>query len=171
MGMSFLDLCKQRGSVRSFSDQPVEQEKLLRILEAGRLAPSATNRQPWILYVVTNPDVKKAMFPRETQQWITEAPVVVVACAQSSAAWVRAYDQKNHSDVDLAICVEHMHLAVADEGLGSCWICAFDPSAVRSGLELPDGLEPVAALPIGYVKQAPDRRPRKSAEEIIRWVK
>ncbi|MHB1462061.1 MAG: nitroreductase family protein [Armatimonadota bacterium] len=168
--MSFLDLCKQRGSVRSFTDQTVEQEKLLRILEAGRLAPSATNRQPWTFYVVTNQEVKKAMFPRETQHWITEAPVVVVACAQPAAAWVRAYDQKNHSDVDLAICVEHMHLAAADEGLGSCWICAFDPSAVRGGLGLPEDLEPVAALPIGYIKQVPDRRPRKSLEEIIRWV-
>lgn len=169
--MSFIDLCKQRASVRSFTDQPVEADKLQRILEAARLAPSATNRQPWIFYVVTNLDVKKAMFPRETQQWIVDAPVVVVACAQPEAAWVRAYDQKNHSDVDLAICVEHMHLATADEGLGSCWICAFDPSAVRAGLNLSADLEPVAALPIGYIKQAPERRPRKCADEIIRWVK
>jgi len=121
--------------------------------------------------VVTNLDVNKAMFPRETQQWIVDTPVVVVACAQPAAAWVRAYDQKNHSDVDLAICVEHMHLAAADEGLGSCWICAFDPSAARSGLNLPADLEPVAALPIGYIKQAPECCPRKCADEIICWVK
>ena len=169
--MSFLELCQKRQSIRRYTSQPIEPEALQRILEAARLAPSATNRQPWTLYVVTNQDVKKAMFQRETQQWINEAPVVIVACAKPAEAWVRAYDQKNHFDVDLAICVEHIHLAATDEGLGSCWICAFDPAAVRTALQLPDELVPVAAMPIGYIEQTHERRTRKSAEEIIRWVK
>ncbi len=170
MPHEFLDLCRKRKSIRFFAQKAVEPEKLERILEAGRLAPSARNQQPWVLYVVTNNDVKKAMFPRIYQRYIATAPVVIVACSDTTLEWPHCSDKQPHHGIDIAICVEHMHLAAADEGLGSCWVCSFRADEIKASLNMPDHLVPIAALPIGYPKLSLGIRKRKEQDQIVRWI-
>lgn len=124
--MNFLELVKARHSVRSYVERPIEQSKLDYILECVRLAPSAVNFQPWKFAVVTEKnllDAVKSTYPRE---WIKTAPCIIVACGNHDAAWHRKLDDKDHTDVDVAIAVEHLCLAATEQGLGSCWVCNFD---------------------------------------------
>ncbi len=167
--MDFADVVQTRRSVRAYRTDPVPDAALGRVLEAARLAPSACNKQPWHLYVVRVEATRLALFPHERHTWAAEAPVVLVACSLPDDAWVRAWDAKNHADVDLAIFTEHLVLAATAEGLGSCWICAFDPAVVRAALQLPAAHVPVAMTPLGYPVATPDPRPRKALEEIVTW--
>ncbi|NLM37479.1 MAG: nitroreductase [Firmicutes bacterium] len=167
--MSFLALTKKRYSVRKFKDQPVEREKLLQVLEAARNAPSACNLQPWHFIVVTEEKLKSEVAQCYARDWFKKAPVVIVACGDHAASWKRA-DGKDHCDVDLAIAIEHLALAAADLGLGTCWVCAFDARRCHEVLALPDNLEVIALLPLGYPdEETIPEKTRKSLEEIITW--
>jgi len=167
--MSFLDIAKRRYSVRAYEDIEVEKEKLLQILEAGRLAPSAVNYQPVHFIVITDKEQKKKVYESYPRGWLEEAPVIIVACGDHSVSWKRR-DGKDHCDIDLAIAVDHMTLAAADLGLGTCWICAFDAEKCRKLLELPDNLEPMVLLPVGYPKGGRlSEIKRKSLDEIVSW--
>jgi len=168
--MSIYDVIKARHSVRKYTDQPVPEEALGRILEAAQLAPSACNRQPWHFYVIKDEAIRRELFTPEKQGWAAEAPVTIVACSRPVEAWVRWADNKNHADIDIAITFEHIVLAATEEGLGTCWICAFDPEHFRTVLKLPEGMEPVAATPLGYAAGDPGARPRKGLEEIVTVV-
>ncbi|MDH7570465.1 MAG: nitroreductase family protein [Armatimonadota bacterium] len=169
MTMEFYETVNARYSVRRYSAQPVSDEVVGRVLEAARLAPSACNYQPWHFFVVRDAETRRRLFPNPHQAWVAEAPVVLVACSVPERAWVRRYDGKNHADVDVAIAMEHIVLAATAEGLGTCWICAFDPKLFREVLELPAEMEPVAATPLGYAAVAPGERSRKPLEEIVTW--
>lgn len=170
--MSFLELCRKRLSVRAYQPIAVEREKLEQILETARLAPSAVNYQPWRFIVVSEPtllDGVKACYPRD---WFRSAPVAIVVCANREEAWVRSCDGKSHADIDAAIAVEHLCLAAADLGLGSCWVCNFDLPALCQLLELPEELEPIAIVPIGYPVEPLSTdavKRRKASESIIDW--
>lgn len=167
--MSFLELTKKRHSVRKFKAQPVEREKLLHVLEAARNAPSACNFQPWHFIVLTDENSKGKVAETYPRDWFKKAPVVIVACGDHAVSWKRA-DGKDHCDVDLAIAIEHMALAAAELGLGTCWVCAFDAKRCHEILDLPDNLEVVALLPLGYPEdeRIPDKN-RKRLEEIVTW--
>ncbi|MHB9024370.1 MAG: nitroreductase family protein [Armatimonadota bacterium] len=167
--MNFYDLVNARYSIRDYAETPVPEETIRRILEAARLAPSACNRQPWHFFVVQDAAVRRRLFPADRQGWVADAPVVLVACSYPAQAWVRGADGKNHADIDLAIAMEHIVLSATEEGLGSCWICAFDPDIVRQALELPAGMEPVAITPLGYPAGGHGPRNRKSLDEIVTW--
>ncbi|MBL6964174.1 MAG: nitroreductase family protein [Bacteroidetes bacterium] len=171
--MTFIDLAKKRYSCRHYLKKEVEESKLVQILEAARIAPSAANRQPWIFLVIRDPEIRRMMHSTYKRDWFTNAPVIVVACAENKQAWVRNSDSKNHADVDVSIAVDHMTLAATDLGLASCWICAFDPVLCHELLELPDHLVPVALLPIGYPGDSADvdrhNRQRKPFEEVVFW--
>lgn len=165
--MTFLDLARKRRSVRAYRPDPVEDEKLEQVLEAGRVAPSACNIQPWVFIVVRDPDQRKrleAVYPRS---WFSAAPVVIAVCCDKGAAWVRRKDGKVHGDIDAAIAVDHMTLCATDLGLGTCWVCAFDPDAAREVLGLPPHIEPVAFLPLGYPADQAGVKRRKAIEEIV----
>lgn len=168
--MKFRELVEQRFSIRAFRSKPIPPKKLQRLLEAARLAPSAANRQPWHFYVVRDPETRSRLFPSERQVWAAAAPVVLVACSVPDQAWVRQADHKNHADIDIAIAMEHIVLAATQEGLASCWMCAFDPQVFREVLALPDGMEPIAATPLGYPAGEPLPRNRKSLDEIVTWI-
>ena len=168
--MSLYDVINARVSVRAYTQQPVADDALLRILAAARLAPSACNKQPWHFYVIRDEAIRRELFTPEKQGWAAEAPVTIVACSRPAEAWVRWADKKNHADIDLAITFEHLVLAATEEGLGTCWICAFDPEHFRKVLKLPEGLEPVAATPLGHAQNPSAPRPRKGLEEIITWL-
>lgn len=168
--MSVSDVIERRRSVRRYQETPVPDESVRRILEAARLAPSACNNQPWHFYVVRDPETRRALFPSDGQAWIASAPVAVVVCSRPAEAWVRRYDGKNHSDVDAAIAMEHIVLAATEEGLGTCWICAFDPQRFREALKLPADLEPVAATPLGTPDAEPGPRSRKALDAVVTWL-
>jgi nitroreductase len=167
--MDFYDVLSARFSVRAFTPDVVPEDVLLRVLEAVRVAPSACNLQPWHFYVVRDEALRQATAPGGTAGWAAKAPVLIVACLRADAAWVRKYDGKRHGDVDMGIAMEHLALAAAAEGLGTCWICAFDPQTVRTALELPAELEPVVLMPLGYPAQEPPPRSRKPLADIVTW--
>ncbi len=170
--MSVLDLMKKRCSVRKFVDKPVETAKLEQVLEAGRIAPSACNRQPWRFVVVTDAELLKTVAAACAQDWPEPAPAIIVACGDHRESWRRG-DGKDHLDVDVAIAVDHMSLAATDLGLGTCWVCWFDALALSADLGLAEHVEPVVLLPIGYplAESAPDRhsKTRKPLAEIAFW--
>jgi len=167
--VGFLELFEKRRSVRSFKPDPVEDDKLTQVLEAARLAPSACNLQPWTFLVVRDQARRQQLKAAYDRKWFSTAPVVIAVCSHPSVAWKRRYDGKNHSDVDVAIAGEHMVLAAAELGLGTCWVCAFEPSVARKALEVPEDVEIVALLPLGYPAEEGAPSSRKPLEAIVRW--
>ena len=165
--MEFYEVLKKRRSIRKYKKAPVEQDKIDRILEAARIAPSAANFQPWHFIVIKDESVKLALKEAYGREWFYSAPVTICACGEPAKAWVRR-DGKNYLDVDVSIAFEHLVLAAAAEGLGTCWVGAFDPAVVRRVLGLPDGIEPIAMTPIGYPDETPRPFSRKSMAEIVR---
>jgi len=148
---------------------PVEKEKLERVLKAAVLAPTAANRQPFRVYVIATKgrvEALKAIYPRE---WFTEAPYVLAVCSTPNAAWVHRAG-KNYSDVDAAIVMDHLVLAATAEGLGTCWVAAFDIEAAHSLLGLDSGLEPIAFTPLGYARGEQPKRTRKQVDELVVWL-
>lgn len=165
--MDFLALARSRCSVRAFRPDPVEEEKLQAVLEAGRLAPSACNKQPWSFVVLRDPEQRGRLKAVYDKPWFYEAPVVVAVCCETARAWVRRQDAKPHGEVDCAIAVDHMTLCAQALGLGTCWVCAFDPAAAREVLGLPAGVEPVAFFPLGYPAEAGRPKQRKDLAEVV----
>ena len=169
--MKFLELAKDRYSVRAYSARPVEKEKLDYVLECARLAPSATNAQPWKLYVVTDPKIREGIQDCYPREWMKQAPMFIVVCVNDNGAWVRSYDGKNHADVDGSIIAEHICLAAADCGLGTCWVCYFDPEKCSKVLNLPEDLRPTAIIPIGYpASDSIPEKKRKPMNEIVKFL-
>ncbi|MCL6590851.1 MAG: nitroreductase family protein [Firmicutes bacterium] len=171
--MSFLEIAKKRYSVRKYQKKAVEPEKLQQVLEAGRIAPSAVNYQPWVFVVAQTGEARKKIAATYPREWLAEAPVIIVICGDHSQAWKRR-DGKDHCDIDAAIAIDHMTLAAASLGLGTCWVCAFDAALCHQALGLPSHLEPIALLPLGYPADAPDparyETKRKKLDEIVRWI-
>ncbi len=167
--MSFTDLARKRYSVRNYKETPVEKEKLLEVIEAARLSPSAVNYQPRHFIIVTDEELKNRIAETYPRDWFRKAPAVIVVCGDHSISWKRK-DGKDHCDIDTAIAIDHLTLAAADIGLGTCWICAFDAEKCHQVLNLPENLEVVALVPIGYPADdtIPEKK-RKSIDEIVSW--
>ncbi len=172
--MSLKELIQSRYSVRAYLPYTVEDEKLEYILECARLAPSAANIQPWKFYVVMDGDVLEKIHLSYNREWLKAAPVNIVVCKDTSTSWKRNNsDGKDHSDIDAAIASEHICLAAAEIGLGTCWICNFDPVILSEALSLPEYIEPVAIFPIGYIddeKSTPTDKKRKPLSDITEWI-
>lgn len=170
--MSFIELAKKRCSVRKFQDKPIEREKLMQVLEAARIAPSAVNFQPWHFIVVEDKEMKEKLASVYEREWFKSAPAIIVACGDHSKSW-RRRDGKDHCDIDLSIAIDHMTLAATDIGLGTCWVCAFDSAQCHKILNLPFGMEVVALLPIGYpLNNGNNERhteQRNKLEDIVSW--
>ena len=171
--MTFLELAKQRYSCRSYSSRQVEQEKLNKILEAGRVAPSAVNFQPWQFIVIRDKENLNKIHKAYHREWFQTAPCVIVICGDHDTSWKRNHDGKDHCDIDVAIAVDHMTLQATELGLATCWICNFDPQKAIEILQLPRHLEPIVILPVGYPLDHgdPDRHDekRKAMDEIVRY--
>lgn len=164
--MNFYQLLKTRYSVRSYKSTPVEPEKLEQILEAGRLAPSAANFQPWHFIVVQNAEKQTELLTVYNREWIKEAPLIIVACADHSTSWKRASDGKDAADIDLAIAIDHMTLMASELELGTCWVCNFNVQLCSKILQLPQYIEPIALLPLGYPADKLQVKKRKALSEI-----
>lgn len=170
--MDFRELIERRYSVRAYKPDPVEDEKLEAVLSAARLAPTACNNQPFRVIVIHTEGRQQELKRVYGAEWFTQPPVVICICAIRSDAWVRRSDSKVHDQIDAAIAMDHLILAAANEGLGTCWICAFDPAAAREVLGLPEGVEPVAFTPLGYPADSPREKTRKCLDELVsyeRW--
>ena len=165
--MEFAELIRQRYSVRAYKGDPVPEPILNRVLEAGRLAPTAANRQAFRLFVIRTEGRKAELGRLYGRGWFVEAPLVLGVCSLPAEAWVRR-DGKSYADVDAAIVMDHLILAAAAEGLGTCWVGAFDPVAARELLALPAGVEPIAFTPLGYPADKPSEKKRKPLEELLR---
>lgn len=171
--MSILDLLKQRYSVRSYQERPVEEEKLQKLLEAAWVAPSAHNNQPSRLLVVRE---KSGLTKLKSGANIYGAPLAVIVAGDSRSAWVRSYDQKNSMEIDASIIADHIILAATELGLGTIWVCNFNPEVIRNEFNLPDNMEPVNIIGIGYAAgeaKSPDRHKetRKPLSDIVIWEK
>ena len=166
--MNFLELVKTRYSARSYKADMVEQDKLDYIIECARLAPSAVNYQPWRFIIVKSDEEKLKLQQCYPRRWFTEAPVYIVICADESTAWVRKSDNKSHADIDAAIATEHICLAAAEQGLGSCWVCNFELDTFKTNFQMLPNQHPVAIIPLGYVKELPKNPSiRKELAEIV----
>jgi nitroreductase len=169
--MNVFEAIGARKSVRSFKDKPVEREKIEKLLDAARLAPSASNRQEWRFVVVTDPEKRKALaVAAKNQAFVGQAPVVLACCAETD----------NHVmmcglpcfPIDVAIAIDHITLAAVELGLGTCWIGAFDEKEVKKILGIPDEIRVVQLLPIGYpVDPSPVAKKRLPFDKIVRWEK
>ena len=146
--MEYKDLVKDRYSVRKFSPQPVEEQKINSVLEAARVAPTAVNKQPYRILVLTDPD--KVGRLNDCTPYAFNAPMALVVCACPSEAWVRPYDGQNSAFIDAAIIGTHLMLAIHDQGLGATWVGHFDSTALRQVYNIPETLEPMAVFPCGY---------------------
>jgi len=166
--MDFFELIEHRYSVRAYESRPVEEEKLQKVLDAARLAPTAANRQPFRIIVVKTEGRESELKRIYRADWFTQAPVVICACAVPGEAWTRS-DGKEYYDVDTTIAMDHLILAAANLGLGSCWIAAFDAAATKEILGLPDDIEPVALTPLGYPADNPRTKQRKSLAELVKY--
>lgn len=167
--MEFSRVIQSRYSVRAYRPDPVDDAKLQAVLEAARLAPTACNKQPFRVVVVHTEGRQQELKRIYGADWFSQAPIVICMCAITSDAWVRRSDSKVHDQIDAAIAMDHLILAAANEGLGTCWICAFDPSAAREILGLPDGVEPVAFTPLGYAADSPREKTRKCLGELVKY--
>jgi len=165
--MVLLEVFKKRRSIRKYKSLPVEKEKLINVLEAARLAPSAANRQPWYFIVVDNENIKKKLFNAYPSDWFIKAPVIIVACADPNLAWKRK-DGEEYWKVDIAIAVEHLVLQAYNEGLGTCWIAAFNEDEVKKALNIPEHIRVVALIPLGYPdEEKGEVTNRKQLKEIV----
>lgn len=173
MQMEFGDLVKTRESIRSYDPiRSVRREVLMRILEAGRLAPSAANRQPWKFLVISSEESLVKVRQCYEKRWFREAPHILAVVGTTREAWVRGYDRYCFLETDLAIAMDHLVLAATNEGVATCWISNFKPDILRTALDLKDHEHVFAITPLGYPKldfKRKKEKERKKLEEIVEW--
>jgi nitroreductase len=175
--MDFFQVLSRRRSIRKYKDTPVEDEKLSRILEAVRLAPSARNGQPWHFIVISDPALKQRLKEKglyisnnsRGREWFFTAPVLVCVCGEPPD-WT-SKSGKPLLDIDVSIAFTHFILAATAEGLGTCWVAAFNAEVARKVLNIPQNIEPISWTTLGYPDETPPERGRKALSEIVHWDK
>lgn len=169
--MNILEIAKKRFSARSYTSLEVSQETLDIILEAAHVAPTAANLQPVRLLVAKSNEAKSKLSKAAN---IYDAPIAIIVCADTSIAWTRPFDKMQTSHIDASIITDHMMLAATEQGLGSVWICYFKPDVIKKEFDLPDNLEPINILAIGYTDEKTDMErhhsQRISKEELISYL-
>jgi len=172
--MDFYQLIEERESVRSYdSKKPVPQEVLERILNAGRIAPSASNRQPWTFVVVSSEEMLKKVRPCYQRSWFQNAPHILVIVGDKSKAWVRRKDGFNSIETDLTIAMDHMILAAENEGVGTCWILDYDYEMLSKAIGLKENEVIFSITPLGYPEAGYEKRRnkiRKPLDEVVRHI-
>ncbi len=164
--MKVSDAIKKRKSIRKYKADPVPRKSLQKILEAARLAPSAHNSQQWKFVVVKDRKIKESLAKKaNNQRFISEAPLIIAAVALDTEEELPC-NVPSYA-LDLAIALDHMVLQATEEGLGCCWIGAFDQTRVKDILKVPSGCKVVALLPVGFAAELGREKSRKSLEEIV----
>lgn len=171
--MEILEAIKTRRSVRSYAKTPIPPISISRMMKALRFAPSACNNQPWHFIWVQNEEMKRRLAATAGhKQWLAEPPYIVVACGYPARAYPSMGGHGNSVDIDVAIAMDHLTLAAVGEGLGTCWIGAFNDAAVKQLLAIPPEVKVVAMSPVGFPSSPDLIRPiteneRKPTKEII----
>jgi nitroreductase len=169
--MTFTELVQKRVSVRDYTTQPIEEEKVNQLLEMGRLAPSAHNYQPWRFVVITSEKGRQSIYHCYPREWIKPVPLFILVCGNHEESWKRKSDDKDHLDIDMGIVIEQMCLAATEQELGSCIICNFDTSLCSTSFNLPENMDPIAILSIGYPTDpaifTKAQKKRKGFSEIV----
>lgn len=172
--MEFIELISKRESIRDYSpEKSVNRDILLKILEAGRLAPSAANRQPWRFLVVSSPEKLEEVRKCYHREWFKKAPHVLVIVGKKSEAWVRGYDGYNSIETDLAIAMDHIILAAENEGVGTCWIIAYEYEKLAKAIGLKNDEVLYCITPLGYPREGfrkKGNKIRKPLNEIVQFM-
>lgn len=171
--MSFFELVKNRFSCRSYSDRVVEEEKINMILESARRAPSACNFQPISIIVIRNKKIIDNIsdYSGNGKEWIKKASVIFVICSERNKSWVNRSSGKSTHIIDAAIVTEYMSLMAADIGLSSCWIKGYIEKEIKQLLYIPNDIDVVALLPVGYATDGLfiKEKIRKDLQEIVHY--
>lgn len=172
--MEYYELIKTRESIRNYDpDKPVPGDVLNRILEAGRLAPSACNIQPWRFLVISSREMLSKIRDCYDREWFKHAPHVLVIAGLKDKAWIRSFDGYNSIETDLAIAMTHILLAAENEGVGTCWIENYNPSVLRKALNIPDNEVVYGITPLGYPKEGFKKaanKKRKPTGDIVEYL-
>ncbi len=172
--MNYYELISNRESIRSYDpDRKIPEDVLSRILDAGRLAPSAGNRQPWQFLLVSSPEMLEKVRSCYPAAWFQDAPHILVVKGYKEKAWNRSKDGYNALETDLSIAMDHMILAAEYEGIGTCWIAAFSPEILKTVLGLTDGERVFAITPLGYTPAGfskKNQKNRKPFTEVVRFI-
>ncbi|MFP3938457.1 MAG: nitroreductase family protein [Phycisphaerae bacterium] len=163
--MDVYEAIRNRYSVRDYQDRPVEDDKLNRVLDAGRLAPSARNRQQWKFVVVRDAETRKAVVKASEQEWMASAPVIIAVVGLTPGETM--FCDVPTDPVDCAIPIANMTLAATAEGLGSCWVGHFKQEETRKALGVPDSAWIIELLPLGYPADEPKPKSRKPLKEVV----
>jgi len=166
--MSFLDLAKERYSCREFTGQPVEDEKIKEIVEAGLAAPTAANLQPYRIWVIRGEE--NAAKIAETTKFTFGAKDFILVGAAPEEAWVRPFDKANFCDVDASIVATHIMLAIEDAGLGTTWVGFFDSPKFAELFPETKGYHLDALFPIGYKKGGPAPKHTQRNPEVVKYL-
>jgi len=171
--MNYLELAKRRCSMRQYSEQKIENDKITTILECARVAPTGVNYQPHHILVLST---QLALDKLKNCANTFNAPLVMIVCVDSSVSWTRKYDNKSIADIDATIVADHILMSAESLGLGTCWVVSFKSDLLRASYNIPQNLEPVAIITIGYDgtdRTSPDRHiaARKPLQDIITYEK
>jgi nitroreductase len=158
--MSLLDLIFGRRSIRRYRSEPIPDDVLKNILEAGRLAPSADNAQPWHFVVITEPEIKEKLSRGRWNRFIKDSAATIVGCGYAANEW---------STIDVTIALENMVIAAEAQGVGSCWIGDFEEEEVKELLGIPENLKVIALVSFGYPAEKPNPPSKKSLEAIVHY--
>lgn len=166
--MDIIKLINTRYSVRAYKPDPIEDDKLLAILNAARMAPTASNRQPFQIIVIHTQGREEELLTIYSKSWFVQAPVILCVCGLPEGAWVRR-DGRKYLYVDVAIVMDHMIMVATELGLGTCFIASFDEINCRKVLLLPDEVEPILFTPLGYPANIPKIKERKEMEYLVKY--
>jgi len=164
--MSLLDMILSRRSIRSYENKEIPQEILRQVLEAGRQAPSAANRQPIRFIIVTDSEIKNELSKSMFSKFIKDAPMVIVGCADEKSLLTGKW-----AVVDVTIALQNIVIAALTFGIGSCWIGSFSEKKVKELLKVPDKWKVVSLLTLGYPAEQPKAKNKKSFEELFSFNK
>jgi nitroreductase len=170
--MGIMEIINSRFSVRGYKPDPVEDEKLTTILNSARMAPTASNRQPFNIIVIQTKGREEELRTIYQRDWFVQAPLILCICGLAENAWVRR-DGRQFLFVDVGIVMDHMVLTATELGLGTCIVAAFDVLNARRVLSIPDEIEPILFTPLGYPLDTPRIKQRKNLEELVkydRWI-
>ncbi len=172
--MEYNDLITSRQSIRNYDpENPVKKEVLERILDAGRLAPSACNNQPWKFLVVSSPEMLEKVRACYHREWFKNAPHILLVVGLKDKSWVRSFDGYNSIETDVAIAMTHLILAAENEGVATCWIAHYDPALLREALNLKENEVIFCITPLGYPKegfQKDSQKKRKSPGDVVEFL-
>ncbi len=171
--MDFLQLAKDRSSIRRFKDKPVKEEDLNKLLEAGRYAPSGGNCQPWHFYVIKSEKMKKTIYEEAcNQDLLLTAPIFIIVCSDAKRSYQRYGSRGSdfYTPQDNGAAIQNILLCAQNLGLASCWVGSFHDGNLANLLKLEEGLKPMAILPIGYADEKPTKPSRRPIEEIVTYI-